>query len=300
MFFPEEKLPGHTPSRRRDALGALKGGSLRIHCLYRDFFLFLKMMNLEKDQWRTFRRLYYDRHEEFLSSALNRCRDMTLKSLKKRILSISKAHYKKLEGLLKVYDIEEHTNEIVLRCKDLLHYPASCNLFVFIGFGGPASFVMRYKTKPVICIDLERVPEETGDFRYYPVLLSYRFCRYIQQVRTSDAEKTPLGRLILHGIAAHFCRQAYPGYEDRFYLFLPEDARVWLDKHHEEVYKAVLKGGRDADLFSYGPGKKPCRAATYLGYRIVSDYVKETGEQSTSRLIEHIDRIEETAVFTIR
>ncbi|MBN2323647.1 MAG: hypothetical protein JXQ30_07930 [Spirochaetes bacterium] len=273
---------------------------MRIQCLYRDFFLFLKMMNLEKDHWRTFRRLYYDRHEEFLSSALRQCGDMTLKSLKKRITSIQKRHYQKLEALIKVYDIEDHTKEIVQRCKDLLHYQASCNLFIFVGFGGPASFVMQYKTKPVICIDLERVPGETGDFRYYPVLLSHLFCRYIQEVRTKEAAKTPLRRLISSGISVHFSRQAYPGYDDRIYLFLPEEARTWLDEHHEDVYSAVMKGGRDADLFAYGPKKKPGRAAPYLGYKIVGDYVRETGEQSTSLLIEQAERIEEAAVFTIR
>jgi len=258
------------------------------------------MMNLEKDRWRTFRRLYYDRHEKFLASALRRCRGMTLTSLKKRISAISKGHYEKLEGLLKVYDIEEHTKEIVLRCKNLLHYSEPCNIFIFIGFGGPASFVMRYNTGPVICIDLERMPEETDNFRYYPVLLSHHFCRYIQQDQTNNREKTALDRLILEGIAVHFSRQAYPGHPDRVYLFLPEDARVWLDEHHEEVYAAVLKGGCDADLFSYGPGSKPCPAASYLGYRIVGDYVRETGEQSTSRLIERMDCIKEAAVFTIR
>lgn len=273
---------------------------MRIHCLYRDYFLFLKMINLEKDRWRTFRRLYFDKHEEFLAFALRRCRGLAQTGLKKRISTVSKGHYEKLEGLLKVYDIEEHTKEIVLRCKNLLHYPDICNLFIFIGFGGPAVFVMRYKTRPVICVDLERVPDETDNFHSYPVLLSHRFCRYIQQVRRADGDKSVLGRLILEGIAVHFSRQAYPGHPDRVYLSLPEKARVWLDEHHEEVYETALKGGRDADLFSYHPGDKPCRAASYLGYRIVRNFVGETGEPSTSRLIERIDHIKEAAIFTIR
>jgi hypothetical protein len=269
---------------------------LTAHCLYRDFFLFLKMMNLERDRWKTFRRLYYEKHREFLSRVWIGYHGLTVKSIRKRVLSIEKEDYEKIESLLKVYDIEENTKEVILHCRDLLHYPDFCNIYLFIGFMGPATCILRYRSSPVICIALEQFEH----FRFYPVVLSRRFCHYIQWIRRGEPDGGVLERLIREGLAVFFSRQAFPGFDDTVYLSLSEDAHRYLEDHQEEVYNRVLRGGHDFDIFSFGEAPDSFHAAPYFGYTILLDYIRQTGEKRTERLIESMDRIKEAAGTVLR
>lgn len=275
---------------------------MKIHCLYRDFFLFLKMMNLDKDRWRSFKRLYYEKHRNFLSRVWIEYQGFSVKDIRNFVLSIKKKNYEKIENLLKVYDIEESTKETILRCKNLLHYPDICNIYLFIGFESPATFILRYRKTPVICVAIERALEralgqsigQLASFRLYPVLLSHRFCHYTQRIRKGESDGTVLGKLIREGIAVYFARQAYPGYDDPVYSFLPEDAYSYLEAHREEIYKKALRGGKSFDLFSFGTDSI-CHAASYIGYWILKDYILNTGEERVEKLIESEDRIRETA-----
>ena len=275
---------------------------MKIHCLYRDFFLFLKMMNLEKDRWGSFKRLYYEKHRDFLSRVWIEYQDFSVKDIRNFVLSIKKKNYENIENLLKVYDIEENTKEIILRCKDLLHYPDICNIYLFIGFEGPATFILRYRKTPVICVVIERALErdvgrgigQFASFRFFPVLLGHRFCHYTQRIRKGESDGTVLGSLIREGLAVYFARQAYPDYDDHVYSFLSKDAYSYLEGHFEEVYEKALRGGNDFDVFSFGADSS-CHAASYIGYRILSDYIRNTGEERVEKLIESEDLIRETA-----
>lgn len=273
---------------------------MKIHCLYRDFFLFLKMMNLDKDRWRSFKRLYYEKNRDFLSRVWIEYQDFSVKDIRNFVLSIKKKNYENIENLLKVYDIEENTKEIILRCKNLLHYPDICNIHLFIGFESPATFILRYRKTPVICVALERALEwalgrgigQFASFRLFPVLLSHRFCHYTQRIRKGESDGTVLGSLIREGLAVYFARQAYPGYDDPVYSFLSKDAYSYLEEHREEVYKRALRGGNDFDLFSFGTDSI-CHAASYIGYWILTDYIRNTGEERVEKLIESEDLIRE-------
>ena len=260
------------------------------------------MMNLEKDRWGSFKRLYYEKHRDFLSRVWIEYQDFSVKDIRNFVLSIKKKNYENIENLLKVYDIEENTKEIILRCKDLLHYPDICNIYLFIGFEGPATFILRYRKTPVICVVIERALErdvgrgigQFASFRFFPVLLGHRFCHYTQRIRKGESDGTVLGSLIREGLAVYFARQAYPDYDDHVYSFLSKDAYSYLEGHFEEVYEKALRGGNDFDVFSFGADSS-CHAASYIGYRILSDYIRNTGEERVEKLIESEDLIRETA-----
>jgi hypothetical protein len=264
---------------------------LRIHCLYRDFFLFLKMMNLEKDKWRSFKRHYYDKHSQFLSQVWLKYQGLTARRLRSLVRSIEKSSYEKVENLLKVYDIEENTKEVILRCKDLLHYPDLCNIYLYIGFLSPVPFVMRYHNSWVICVGLDQF----AGFDSYPVVLSYQFCHYIQCIRKKEPEKDLLHSLIQEGIAVYFSKQAYPGYDEHLYLFLSEHAYRWLKDHCDEIVKKAIRGVIDSDLFYPGSPSEAFHSGPFVGYRIVTEWIRKSGETRVETLIESTDRIGEAA-----
>jgi AraC-like DNA-binding protein len=265
---------------------------LKIHCLYRDFFLFIKMMNLEKDRWKAYKRLYYNKHSDLLSEVWLRYQGYTMKDIKKLVLLIEKADYEAVENSLKIYDIEENTKEIVLRCKDLLHHQDLCNIYLFIGFSSPEAFILKYKKKYVICIGLDNF----RSFHTYPVLLSHWFCNYILSIRNGGASENAQERLIKDGISVYFSKLAYPGYEECDYLFLTEDAYRYLKKHSEEIIEKTVNKGQDNDLFYEDTAHIAYHAGPYIGYTIVMDYINRTGSKRIEQLMDRMSDILQTAV----
>ncbi len=254
-----------------------------INCLYRDFFIFLKMMNLEKNKWNAFKQYYFEKHRDFLSTVWFSFQGYTPKNIRERVTRVKREDYAQVEGELKVYDIEENTNEVIVHCKRLLGSPQACDIYLFIGFFSPDAFVIPFRDKNVICVGLERFK----NFTHYPILLSHEFCHFIMNWRNSETGKDEMGRMIREGISVYFSKLAYPGKKDHVYLFMKENIYRFLQEHYTEILESIIKRGvKDQDIFHGQSDEYPPRTGYYIGYRIVKDFIQKTGKSDIEFLFD--------------
>jgi uncharacterized protein YjaZ len=261
---------------------------VKIHCLYRDFFIFLRMVNLEGDRWGSFRRYYFDKHREFLSRIWFEYQDFSQRNIRERVDMMKKEDYAQVESELKLFDIEERTREVVQHCKNLLGDPDPCNVYLFIGFFSPDAFVLNYGSRFVICVGLERF----RTFRNYSVLLAHEYCHYLFNKRTGDAGESLLHRLVREGIAVHFSMHAYPGRDETDYFFLNKERVRYLRENAEAILAQFREGVFDEkELF--GPESKtlPPRAGYYLGYLLVENFMHKTGVWDMEFLLQEENQI---------
>jgi len=261
---------------------------VKIHCLYRDFFVFLRMVNLESDRWGAFRRYYFEKHHDFLSHIWYQYQGFTQRNIRERVDMLKKEDYAQIESELKLFDIEEHTREVIQHCKNLLHDPDSCNVYLFIGFFSPDGFVTEYGKGHVICVGLERF----RTFKYYDILLSHEYCHYILNKRGGEAGDDLKRRLIREGIAVFFSRLAYPGRVDAAYFFLSEKRF----RHLRENENGIMAGIRSGEINGkelFGPESEtlPPRTGYYLGYRLVERFMQRTGIRDIEFLLKDENQI---------
>jgi uncharacterized protein YjaZ len=264
------------------------GVTVQIHCLYRDFFVFLRMVNLESDHWGSFRRYYFDKHRDFLSYIWFDYQGFSQRNIRERVDMVKKEDYAQVESELKLFDIEERTREVIQHCKSLLGDPASCNVYLFIGFFSPDAFVVEYGNSHVICVGLERF----RTFRNYSVLLSHEYCHYLFNRRRGDTGGSPVRRLIREGVAVYFSMLAYPGRAQTDYFFLSEDRLRYLQENAETILSHVREGVIDEkELF--GPESKtlPPRTGYYLGYRLVEEFMHRTDVRDMEFLLREENQI---------
>lgn len=262
--------------------------SVKIHCLYRDFFLFLRMINLESDRWAAFKRYYFDKHRGFLSHVWYEYQNYTPGNIRDRVAALKKEDYAQIENELKLFDIEEHAREVVQHCSDLLHEPNPCTVFLFIGFFSPDGFVTRYRGSSVICIGLERF----RTFRDFDILLAHEYCHYILNKRSGEGLGSIAEKVVREGIAVYFSRYAYPGRAEERYLFLNKERVHWLGERYESILQNIRKGElKNSDLFGPESEKLPPRAGYYVGFRLVDDFVRKTGVSDIQFLIKDENQI---------
>jgi len=262
---------------------------LNIHCYYRDFFLFLKMMNLEKDPWRAFRRYYFDRYRDYFSCLWFEYQGYTLKNIRERVLSIRKEDYSDVEEALKLYDIEESTRETLVHLRSILHYHEVCNIYLFIGFFSPDMFVMKFGGDYVICCGLERF----HNFKNYPLLLSHEFCHFVHKKLHGEEEDTLSARLVNEGLSVYFSSVAFPGLRPYQYLFMKRANYNTLEEKYPCIRKAILNGEiKDDDLFHGASDKFPPRTGYFIGYKMVLEFVNRRGIKDTEKLIEKCREIQ--------
>jgi len=261
---------------------------VNIHCYYRDFFLFLKMMNLEKDPWRAFKRYYYDKYREFFSCLWLENQGFTIKNIRERVLCIKKEDYSDVEEALKLYDIEEATRETLIHSRSILHYHGVCNIYLIIGFFSPDMFVMRFGDDYVICCGLERF----HSFRYYPLLLSHEFCHFVHKKLHGEEEGTVPFRLVNEGLSVYFSTLAFPGLPHYRYLFMKRAEYNALQESYPHIKKALVDGElKDVDLFHGTSETFPPRTGYYIGYKMVLEYIKKKGIDNIEILIERCREI---------
>jgi len=263
---------------------------VKIHCLYRDFFIFLRMMHMEGDQWTSFRHYYFDRHRDFLSAVWFGYQGFTERNIRERVRSVRKEDYADIENQLKIYDIEGHTREIILHCRSILHDPLPCPVYLFIGFFSPDGFVLSYGGDQAVCIGLERF----HDFRDYDLLLSHEYCHVVMNRRFGAGGETIKRKLVREGLAVYFSTLVYPGRKANRYLFLDEDRFRMMEndrKLMEEVREAGEGEAARRELFS-GAGKRfPPRAGYYAGYRLVLDFIRKTNVRDIDFLLRDRNQI---------
>jgi uncharacterized protein YjaZ len=266
----------------------LPGATVKIHCLYRDFFIFLRMVNLEGDHWGSFRRYYFDKHHDFLSHIWFGYQGYSQRNIRERVDMMKKEDYAQVESELKLFDIEERTREVVQHCKNLLGDPDPCNVYLFIGFFSPDAFVVQFGSSYVICVGLERF----RTFRRYDVLLAHEYCHYLLNKRAGEPGEHLMRQLVREGIAVYFSRRAYPGRDRADYFFLKKDRLQYLHENAEGIIARVRDGAFDREAL-FGPESKtlPPRAGYYLGYLLVEDFMRRTGVQDMEFLLREENQI---------
>jgi hypothetical protein len=261
---------------------------VKIHCLYRDFFVFLRMVNLESDRWAAFKRYYFGKHSSFLSHVWYEYQEYSPANIRERVAMLKKEDYAQIENQLKILDVEDITREVIQHCKGLLHDPDPCNVYLFIGFFSPDGFVTRYREHHVICVGLERF----RSFRDYELLLAHEYCHYILNKRGGEAAESLTRRIIREGIAVYFSKIAYPGKTEERYLFLTREVVHWLKNRYESILKLVREGRlRPGDLFGPQSENLPPRSGYYVGYRLVEEFMRKTGISDIQFLIKDENQI---------
>ncbi|MFW6138718.1 MAG: DUF2268 domain-containing putative Zn-dependent protease [Spirochaetota bacterium] len=242
---------------------------------------------MEKNKFTCFKTYYFEKHKDFLSEVFFKFQGFTLRNIIERVNMIRKQDYAELENALKIYDIEEHTTEIILLCKNLLGSHDICHVFLYIGFFSPDAFVIRYSNDYVICVGLERF----RNFINYDVLLSHEFGHYIQNKRKGPGNEGLICKLVREGISVYFSRLAFPGKKENEYLFLKRQNYNFLNLNYQHFLDRLKNHHtRIEDLFRTESKVFPPRAGYFLGYRIVQEYVKKIGPEDINQLIEVDER----------
>ena len=249
---------------------------MKIHCLYRDFFLFLKAIEIEESKWHCFKEYYFSKYRDFLSIVWYKLQGFTQKNIKERVNSIRKEDYSDLEAGLKVYDIEDNTRKIIDSCRKILYFPEICNIYLFIGFFSPDAFVFKFGKKFVIAVGLERF----HDFRNYPVLLAHEYCHYVQDMMLGESQKSVKDRILREGISIYFSSLVYPNKKPWEYLFIDREKYYQLEEKYSYYIDILKHGGfENKDIFhgithvdndSFYP-----RIGYFIGYKLIKDFVGE-------------------------
>ncbi len=261
---------------------------MRINCLYRDFFIFLNAIHMEKNKWKAFREYYYLKHKDFLDNFWFNYQGYTIQNIRDRVNDIKASDYSHLEEAVKLYDLEEATRESILRSRNIFPLKGMCNVYIFIGFFSPDMCVVRFKDDYVICVGLERFKKFTD----YPVMMAHEYCHLVLNKLYGD-ENNPLRRIIKEGIAICFSREVYPGLPDYRYLFMHRsDYNMLSSKIGQYFYDAISYAKRGGDIFHGNVEGLPHRIGYFIGYMLVSRYMKETLKgKSINQFIENFENI---------
>ncbi len=260
---------------------------MKIYHLYRDFFRFLKSLEVEKNVWKSFREYYFDKYRDFLSVVWFKYQNYSLKIIRDRVLSIKIGDYSDVEASLKLYDIESNTKLIINDCRKILYLPEVCHIYLFIGFFSPDAFVVKYRGRYVIVVGLERF----HNFSKYPILLSHEYCHYVQNMISGELKENILiRRLVREGIAIYFTKLLFHSREDKLYSFKPWDY-VFMDKqtynYLNERFETYIDElieqnfNIDEDIFHGVTFRFYPKAGYFIAFkiieRVVSGYFKNKG-----------------------
>lgn len=267
---------------------------MKIHCLYRDFFLFLKALEIEENRWHCFNEYYFSKYRDFLSAVWYKLQGYTKKNIKERVFAIKRSDYSDLEAELKLYDIEDNSRRIINKCREFLYYPEICNIYLFIGFFSPDAFVFRFKDNFVIAVGLERF----HNFKNYPILLAHEYCHYIQNMINEDTSGKVKDRIIREGISVCFSEAVYSGKEPWEYLFIKRENYYQLEEKYQYYLELLEKGDfEDTDIFhgfidNQDNSVYP-RAGYFIGYKIVKNYIERDSGKNLSKKIDFMKLIRE-------
>ncbi len=255
---------------------------MKIYHLYRDFFRFLKSLEVEKDIWKSFREYYFDKYRDFLSVVWFKYQKYSLRLIRDRVLSIKNGDYSYVEASLKLYDIESNTKLIINDCRKILYTPEVCHIYLFIGFFSPDAFVVKYNNRYVIAVGLERF----HNFSNYPILLSHEYCHYVQNMISGELKENKLvKKLVREGIAIYFTKVLF--FKNSKYQFNPWDyiftdrqTYNFLNERFETYINELIEQNFniDEDVFHGVNDRFYPKSGYFLAFkiidRIVSSYFK--------------------------
>lgn len=262
---------------------------MKINCLYRDFFIFLNAIHMDKNKWRAFRDYYYFKHKEFLDNFWFNYQGYTPHNIRERVRDIKPSDYSHLEEAVKLYDLEEATRESILRSGNVFPLKDKCKVYIFIGFFSPDMCVVRFGNDYVICVGLERFRKFTD----YPLMIAHEYCHLVLNRLYGDENKNPLRRIIKEGISIYFSKEVYPGLPDYRYLFMHRsDYNTLSSNIGQYFYEAISHAKKGGDIFHGNAEGFPHRVGYFIGYLVIGRYLQtKIRGKSITYLIENFNDI---------
>jgi hypothetical protein len=266
---------------------------MAIHCLYEDFFAFLKALDPdEEDSWELYQKLYFRPHRDFFGAYWKTFfPQMDLRALQGRVRKVRPGHYAALEHLVKQRKPGTIVAEVLPRCLALLPRFPEPDVYLMVGFFSADGFIVEVEGWPAIGIGLERFK----DFRLLDVILAHEYCHYARRLALGSLpapDQQTLGqKLLSEGLSVAFSRSVFPQRRLEDLLLMSRRRLNWCQQNEallESTAREDMNSSCLVPLF-FGSGKHgediPPRTGMYLGYRLVEQVLEEMGERGFEGLL---------------
>lgn len=211
----------------------------------------------------------------------------SLEVWQQRVSSVRPEHYAGLRALLDSCAIEAEAAEALRRCQAILPAgePKVC---LMVGFFSPDGFVVQVEREWQIGLGLERL----GEAARVPLLAAHEYCHWYRYTLGLPQPKNLGERLIEEGLAVHLSSLAYPERPLAQHLFVSESRLAALREYHASLLEAALCQLDETDeaairRFLFSPPTRPNlppRPGGYVGYQLVSDYLRTRLEEAKTAL----------------
>lgn len=255
-----------------------------IHQLYLDFIRFLDELREETSPWEAYSRNYLTPNAQFLTTYWKKV-DFSLFQIQERVERVRKADYSNLLSLLHSGDLEKLVESTIQRCTKILLAP-NPDVYLFVGFFSSDGFVIELSGKPVIGIGLERF----RDFDNLCLILTHEYCHYYLKLKGKTAETMRENRIFSEGTASLFSQLIHPEKSLYKHLFftrarlnscIQAESRIMSlirERSIKEIRSLLKEGDEKLGI--------PPRAGNYISYRLVQDFMKESGWKDITEMLE--------------
>ncbi len=186
-----------------------------------------------------------------------------------------------LRALVAEADLEHLASDALSRCQRALPLSPEPEVYYLVGFFSPDGFAFQVAGKWAIGIGLERLTSP----RLLPILLAHEYAHCYRRRFTHPKR---LGeRLVEEGFAAELAARAFPERPTFDHLLLRPSQLGAMREYEDQLRRAIAPhlASEDEQLAArmlYGRadrGRWPSRAGSYLGWRIVREFLER--EQGT-------------------
>ena len=274
-----------------------------IFSLYRDFFKFLEKFSSRpgapSKKWPDYRDCYYRPHKGGLDVFFSHFPFIDSSALRQRVETIKAADYSWLKSLCALNPPERIIAEAYEECLKVVPCPQEPEAYLFVGFFSPDGFVMDFRGKPVIGFGLERFQ----DFRLLKILFAHEYAHFLLKLinREVPRQKRIPWLLISEGLGTYFSSSVFPQQSLSDHFLFRKDRWNWC-RENETNLREIYCSGRFSsdelmDFYLQGNPKMdlPPRAAKYLGFQAVNNYLTKNPEVNLGRLL-----LEKNVAFSIK
>jgi len=262
---------------------------MKVYSLYLDFFKFLEKIPSPSEKWKVYFDYYYKPHKEFLDTYFSHSPLIDFWSLKERVEAIKASDYSLLKNLISVCPPERIIVEAYARCRRIVSFKKEPGVYLFVGFFSPDAFVMDFRRKPVICFGLERF----RDFRLLRILFAHECAHFLLNLGRGEVpeEKKWKWRIVSEGIASYFSFLAFPSPKFFDHFLFSRDLFNWCAANESflrDIYASRRYTGQELmDFYEKGNPEMnlPPRAAKYLGFQAVKNYLAEDNRRNIDSLL---------------
>lgn len=261
---------------------------MKVFSFYLDFFNFLEKIPSHQEKWKIYFDSYYQPHKNFLDTYFSHFPLIDFWTLKNRVEAIKAADYSLLKNLIFVCPPEKIITEAHTRCQRIVPPRKEPEVYLFIGFFSPDAFVMDFRRRPVICFGLERF----RDFRLLRILFAHEYAHFLLNLKRGKVpeEKGWKWRIISEGMASYFSFLAFPSPRFSDHFLFRRDVFNWCaanESYLREVYCCgEFTGAELMDFYEMGNPELnlPPRAAKYLGFQAIKNYLAQNSRRDISDL----------------